>query len=154
MFTSSRKRENKHFHVVVIHWRQRNVQKSVMHVESCCSANLDLYLFRRFRCRHRRRSGRRCLCATYGQKEGTVGVWGVEPFSFFSSSYSQYALINVICGISRITSPDLCGAKRDECAINLRSLLHSRFLCRHATLLPTSKAVIGWVTVVQTPSRK
>ena len=131
MFTSSRKRhENRHFHVVVIQRRQRNVQKSVMHVQSCCSANLDLYPFRRFRCRHRRRSGRRsgrrCLCTTFGQKEGTVGVWRVEPFSFVSSSYSQYALINVICAISRITSPDLCGAKRDEGALNLCSLRHSR----------------------------
>ena len=143
MFTSSRKRENRHFHVVVIQRRQRNVQKSVMHVQSCCSANLDLYPFRRFRCRHRRRSGRRCLCITYGQKEGTVGVWGVEPFSFVSSSYSQYALINVICAISLITSPDPCGPKRDECAPNLRSLLHNRFLCRHTTLLTKSKAVIG-----------
>ena len=31
-FTSSTKRENKHFHVVVVQRRQRNVQKSVMHV--------------------------------------------------------------------------------------------------------------------------
>ena len=33
-FTSSTKRENKHFHVVVVQWRQRNVQKSVMHVRA------------------------------------------------------------------------------------------------------------------------
>ena len=25
-----------HFHIVVVQWRQRNVQKSVMHVQSCC----------------------------------------------------------------------------------------------------------------------
>ena len=30
-----------HFHVVVVQWRQRNVQKSVMHVQSCCLANLN-----------------------------------------------------------------------------------------------------------------
>ena len=36
LFTSSIKREIRHFHVVVAQWRQRNVQKSVMHVQSCC----------------------------------------------------------------------------------------------------------------------
>ena len=34
--TSCLKREIRHFHVVVVQWRQRNVQKSVMHVQSCC----------------------------------------------------------------------------------------------------------------------
>ena len=28
------------FHVVVMQWQQRNVEKSVMHVQSCCFANL------------------------------------------------------------------------------------------------------------------
>ena len=35
MFTSSTKREVRHLHVVVVQWRQRNVQKSVMQVRSC-----------------------------------------------------------------------------------------------------------------------
>ena len=35
MFLSSKKREIRHFHVVVVQRRQRNVQKSVMHVQSC-----------------------------------------------------------------------------------------------------------------------
>ena len=34
VFTSSIKREIRHFHVVVVHWRQRNAQKSVMQVQS------------------------------------------------------------------------------------------------------------------------
>ena len=42
MFPSSTKREIRHFHVVVVQQRQRNVQKSVMHVQSCCFANLNL----------------------------------------------------------------------------------------------------------------
>ena len=33
------------FHVVVVQGRQRSVQKSVMHVQSCCFANLILLLF-------------------------------------------------------------------------------------------------------------
>ena len=36
MFTSSIKREIRHFPDVVVQWRQRNVQKSVMHVQSFC----------------------------------------------------------------------------------------------------------------------
>ena len=39
VFTSSTKREIRYFHVVVVQRRQRNVQKSVMHVQSCCFAN-------------------------------------------------------------------------------------------------------------------
>ena len=57
VFTISAKREIRHFHVVVVQWRQRNVQKSVMHVQSCCFANLNLLLF----CRSRWRRRRRCL---------------------------------------------------------------------------------------------
>ena len=55
VFTSSTKREIRHFHVVVVQRRQRNVQKSVMHVQSLCFAYLHLLLFCRSRCRHRRR---------------------------------------------------------------------------------------------------
>ena len=33
LFTSSLKREVTHFHVVVVQWWQRNVQKSVLHVQ-------------------------------------------------------------------------------------------------------------------------
>ena len=56
LFTSSIKREIRHFPVVVVQWRQRNVQKSVMHVQSCCFAysTSRLLLFWRSRCRRRR----------------------------------------------------------------------------------------------------
>ena len=58
VFTSdSTKRKIRHFHVVVVHWRQRNAQKSVMHVQSCCFANLNQFRF----CRSRWRRRRRCL---------------------------------------------------------------------------------------------
>ena len=40
MFTSSKKREIRHLHVVVVQWRKSNVQKSVMHVQSCVFAVL------------------------------------------------------------------------------------------------------------------
>ena len=55
VFPSSTKREIRHFHVVVVQRRLRNVQKSVMHVQSCCFANLNLLLFCCSRCRRRRR---------------------------------------------------------------------------------------------------
>ena len=50
MFTSSTKREIRHFHVVVVQRRLRNVQNKVMHVQSYCFVNLNLLLFCR-RCR-------------------------------------------------------------------------------------------------------
>jgi len=61
VFPSSTKREIRHFHDVVVQRPQRNVQKSVMRVQSCCFAYLILLLFCRSRCRRRRR--RRCLIA-------------------------------------------------------------------------------------------
>ena len=57
VFTSSTKREIRHFHVAVVRWGQRNVQNNVMNVQSCCFANLNLLLF----CRSRWRRRRRCL---------------------------------------------------------------------------------------------
>ena len=45
VFMSSTKREIKQFHVVVVQRRQRNEQKDVMHVQSCCFANQTYCLF-------------------------------------------------------------------------------------------------------------
>ena len=59
VFKSSTKREIMHFHVVVVQWRERYLQKSVMHVQSCCFANLSQLLF----CRSSWRLCRRCLNA-------------------------------------------------------------------------------------------
>ena len=55
VFTSSIKHENRRFHVVVVQWMQRNVQKSVMHVQSCFFANQNLLVFCHSRWRRRRR---------------------------------------------------------------------------------------------------
>ena len=38
-------REIRHFHVVVVQWRQRNVQKTVLHVQSCNFANQTFFFF-------------------------------------------------------------------------------------------------------------
>ena len=56
VLTSSTLREIKKFHFVYLQRRQRNVQKSVMNVQSCCFADLNLLRCCRFHCR------RRCLC--------------------------------------------------------------------------------------------
>ena len=42
---SSMKREIRYFHVVVVQRQQRNVEKSVMHVQSGCFANPNQLLF-------------------------------------------------------------------------------------------------------------
>ena len=55
LFRSSIKREIRNFHVVVVQWRKRNVQKSVTHIQSCCFAYSTYCFFWRSRCR--RRSG-------------------------------------------------------------------------------------------------
>ena len=44
-FTFSTKRGDRHFHVVAVQRRQRNVEKRVMHVQSCYFSNLNLLLF-------------------------------------------------------------------------------------------------------------
>ena len=46
LVTFSITREIRHFHVVVVKWRQRNVQKSVIHVQTGCFAN-QIYCFER-----------------------------------------------------------------------------------------------------------
>ena len=45
VFTSSTRHEIRQFHVVVVQRRQRNVQKCLMHVQSCCFANLNILFF-------------------------------------------------------------------------------------------------------------
>ena len=45
--------------VAVVQQRVRNVQKRVMHVQSCCFGHIDRLLFCRSRCFHRRR----CFCS-------------------------------------------------------------------------------------------
>ena len=44
MFMFSTKREIRHFHVVFLQRRPRNVQKSVMHMQTCF-ANINLLVF-------------------------------------------------------------------------------------------------------------
>ena len=54
VFTSAIKREIRKVHVVIVQWRQSDVQKSVIHLQSCSFVSLILLLFCRFRCRRPR----------------------------------------------------------------------------------------------------
>ena len=96
VFPSSTKREITHFHVLIVQRRLRNVQKCVMHVQSCCFANINLLLFCRSRCRRRRL----CLSSLWcpreaGQMDYCYFCWNTqwEPpgrrrTGFFSKSNS------------------------------------------------------------------
>ena len=44
-FLSSKKVKIWSFLIVVAQGRQKNVQKSVMHMQNCCFANIDLFFF-------------------------------------------------------------------------------------------------------------
>ena len=58
-------------HVVVVHRRHRNVPKSVLHVQSCCFANLNLLLS----CRRRRR----CLSFLTSSPVSDARDFAVKP---------------------------------------------------------------------------
>ena len=68
------------FHVAVVQRRPRNVQKSVMHVQICCFANINvLQLFWRSRCR----CPRHCLSSLFwwSKKFATMVTWcHTSPF--------------------------------------------------------------------------
>ena len=77
VFPSWTKRE-RHFHAVVVQRRQRNVQKRVIHVQSCYFANLNLLVYSgRSRCR-RRRLCLRCLLIK------------VDTTVYFAATYPRY----------------------------------------------------------------
>ena len=49
VLTSCTRREIRKFHIVVVQWRQWNLQKTVMHVQSCRFANLKVMLHGKIR---------------------------------------------------------------------------------------------------------
>ena len=72
LLPSSTKREIRQFHVAVVQRRQKNVQKNVMHVQSCCFACLNLLLFCRSCCRRRRRYVNSLLVSTDSNISGVL----------------------------------------------------------------------------------
>ena len=87
-FTPSTKREVRRFQVVFLQWRQRNVQKRVIHVQSCCFANPNLLLFCRSRCPHRRR----CLSALRIGWATQASFFGSKRAILFSGHLSSFSL--------------------------------------------------------------
>ena len=94
VFTSSEKRGIRQFHVVVVHWRQRNVQKSMMHVQSCCLANLNQFLFCRSRWRRRRRYLSFLISYT---KRLQFFVTNLSRFVVGSVQYRDHLRSRIIC---------------------------------------------------------
>ena len=86
VFTSSKKREIRHYHVVIVQRRLRDAQKSVMHVQSSYFANLNLLGFCRFRCRRRCR----CLSSLKNRKRG-LG----RPYTGFKSTAVSYPRLRI-----------------------------------------------------------
>ena len=60
-FFVKRVRKSRKFHVAAVQRRLRNVQKRVMHVQSCCFGDINLLLFSSSLCRRRRRCLRSLL---------------------------------------------------------------------------------------------
>ena len=86
LFPPSTKREIRQSHVVVVQRRQRNVQKGVMHVQSCCFACLNLLIF----CRSRWRRRRRCVNSLLTTLTIVVTT---KPFSQHKQSVPQTFLV-------------------------------------------------------------
>ena len=103
VFTFSTKREFRHFHIVIMQQGQINVQKSMMHEQSCCFANLKTLFFSRSCCRchcHRLSSllfywilsfADICIVELFGRKLHFF-IHGAVTFHFWKSSmeYSFY----------------------------------------------------------------
>ena len=86
VFPASTKREIRHFHSVVEQRRFRNVQKNLMHVQSCCFANLNLLLFCRFRCR------RRCLSSLISEhwdRTSQSTQWHTHEYGFSTRDFAS-----------------------------------------------------------------
>ena len=98
VFTYSLKRAREirkwRFHVVVVQQRLRNVQKSVMHVQRCCLADINVLLFCRSRCCRRRRCSSFLLLwsrkfATIVTWRHTSLFWSQEYFPFWGSCETE-----------------------------------------------------------------
>ena len=94
VFKPCTKREIGPFHVVVVQWQQRNVQKSVMHVHSCWFANQNLLLFSRSRCCRRSRWLSSLILACL--------------MGFFPKFVGGYRKSGVLCEISAALPSDYC----------------------------------------------
>ena len=82
-----RVREIWKFHVVVVQRRLRNVRKSVMHVLSCCCADIKLLLFSSYLCRRWRRSSSSVLL--WSRNFATMVTWRSDFSSLLTASRTE-----------------------------------------------------------------
>ena len=101
-----RAREIRKFHVAIVQWRLRNVQKSVRYVRSCWFASLNLLLF----CQSRWLSSHGCdpkFCY-YGNVTSNFSLflpWLICHL-IYSQSLLQLTLLNVYLTIMSITQEE------------------------------------------------
>ena len=93
VFTFSTKREFRHFHIVIMQQRQINVQKSMMHKQSCCFANLNQLLLW---CSHCRRC-RSCLSSLLSR----IAPWDVLGDELWPSFLGNLVIANERSEIGR-----------------------------------------------------
>ena len=86
VYRSSTKPEIRHFHVVVVQRRHRNVRKSVMYVQSCCFAKLNQLLFWCSHCR-------RC-CACLSSLLSRIAPWDVLGDELWPSFLGNLVIAN------------------------------------------------------------
>ena len=127
MFPSSTKREIRHFHIVVVQRRLRNVRKSVIRPQSCCSANLNLLRFCSSGCRRRRF----CFSSLFkylmlgGNERRQKGDDAFEKRSFtgfirrcaeytVKLNYNQQSMESQITPLCPVTEPGKPGWKGDQ----------------------------------------
>ena len=122
VFPSSTKREIRHFiHVVVVQRRLRNVQKSLMHVQSCCFANLNPLLLCRSRCRR----PRRCLSSLkrWPGSEGGTTITAEFVFLFLMSTDRHVLFVWLAGGSVTLlpvaTFPHVKGASFSDSIVDL-----------------------------------
>ena len=116
-YSSKQSRESRKFHVAVLQRQLRNVQKSLMHVQSCCFANMNLLPFNCLCCR--RRSCCRCLnpLLLWSRNFATMVMWcHTSPLYWISichvkiDSFLNFQHLNIQYGANWIYLVRYCTA--------------------------------------------
>ena len=108
-YSIKRASELRKFHVAVIQQRLRNGQKSVIHVQSCSFASLNLLLFCCFKkllpCSKRSDCGERCEVKKEMKSRGRLRREVLLPRFYFSRSFLLCTAPQYLNAWSRLKSP-------------------------------------------------
>ena len=111
LFASSLKRGIRYIHVVMVQWRQRNVQNCVLHVQDCCFANL-----------------RACLHGSGGLQIGEVTCGGSSHLSCKRDQIKMRDYMDSrVTPPKRVTSPTWGPPPPCKQALNLLLFRSSRY---------------------------